>query len=239
MIDLSIVIPAYNEGKTILESVSTINEHLKTMGITYEIIVVDDGSTDDTCARSKYLCDCARVITLPKNRGKGAAVRAGVYAALGNRIFMCDADLSMSIIYIDRFLSTDADIVIGSRALKESAVDMGCTGRVLSFISRLIIRVFILPGIKDSQCGFKMFTKECKPLFELMTLNRWGFDFELLYLAKLHGFSVKEIPVLWIRKPRSRIRKIDYLKTLWELVMVKLNIMVGFYDASDAVRLLK
>jgi dolichyl-phosphate beta-glucosyltransferase len=229
MIDLSIVIPAYNEGKTILESVSTINEHLKTMGITYEIIVVDDGSTDDTCARSKYLCDCARVITLPKNRGKGAAVRAGVYAALGNRIFMCDADLSMPITLIDKFLKADADIVIGSRALKESAVDMGYAGRVLSFISRLIIRAMLLPGIKDSQCGFKMFTKECKPLFEMQTLNRWGFDFELLYIAKRYGYSVKEIPILWIRKPRSRIRKIDYLKTLWELAVVKINIMTGGY----------
>ena len=203
---LSLIIPAYNEEHCIARNLATVEAFLASLGKPCEVIVVDDGSSDrtaqivrDRAAESGLL----RIISYTPNRGKGYAVRQGVFAARGDYVMFSDADLSAPIDDLLRlFAAIDQgyDVAIGSRAVAGSELmlhqpryrELG--GKALN----LVIRALAVRGIHDTQCGFKLFTCEAaRAIFPLCFLNGWAFDVEVLYLARRMGYSIAEVPVRW------------------------------------------
>jgi len=208
---LSLIIPAYNEAKRIAASVSTVREFLDTLGRPYEIIAVDDGSTDATAAVLADMRD-VRTISYQPNRGKGCAVRQGVLASRGEYVAFSDADLSAPIDELGKLfaaIESGADVAIGSRALRGSQLlvhqpryrELG--GKALN----LVIRLLAVRGIMDTQCGFKLFVGDvARRLFARCIIDGWAFDVEALYLARRMGCRVAEVPVRWSHSADSRIR---------------------------------
>jgi len=208
---LSLIIPAYNEGSRIAASVETARAFLETLGKPYEIIVVDDGSTDGTGALLTKL-QGVKAISYQPNHGKGYAVRQGMLASRGDFVAFSDADLSAPIGELPKLfeaIQAGADIAIGSRALKNSQLvihqplyrELG--GKALN----LVIRMLAVPGIMDTQCGFKLFKGEAaRQVFAKCILCGWGFDVEVLYLARRMGCRVAEVPVRWSHSVDSKIR---------------------------------
>jgi dolichyl-phosphate beta-glucosyltransferase len=138
-------------------------------------------------------------------------------------MYLCDADLSTPIEELDKFLSYagEYDIVIGSRAMSGSSVETSLVKKLLGRFGNLMIGVLLIHGIKDTQAGFKLFSSKTKVVFEKQTVDRWGFDFEILHLAQRLGFKIKEIPVKWINAEGSKVKPTDYFKTLGELLKIK------------------
>ncbi len=211
-LNLSIVIPAYNESKIIVRSVLKIKNYLDRKTKNYEIIIVDDGSTDSTTGELAALSDDYRlnIISYGVNRGKGYAVKKGVLASTKDCILFSDADLSTPIEQLDNLLPflSGHDIVIGSRALKESLVVLKqpfCR-RITGKLIHLIIRFLIINDFKDTQCGFKLFKREtAQKIFKKTNINGFLFDVELLCLAKIMGFKIKEAPVTWYNSLDSKV----------------------------------
>ena len=236
---LSIIIPAYNEAKRISLTLIDIKRHCDKANYSTEIIVVDDGSKDETVdivRRFKVLMDNIRIIELPRNQGKGVAVRVGMGAARGKyRLFM-DADNSTAIDQFDKaiqFLNQGFPVVIASRYIKGAIMDppQSLMRRIPSRIGNLIIQVLLLPGIKDTQCGFKVFEEEAaEKIFAMMVISRWGFDVEALALVKKYGYKIKEVPVLWVNKSMSHLGSPVFIKTLWEVVKIRWWLWNGMYD---------
>lgn len=230
---LSLIIPAYEEQDRIARALETIQAYLASCGRPCEIIVVDDGSRDNTCqVAQEYAArsTSVRVITYPDNRGKGYAVRQGVAASRGAYVAFSDADLSTPIEELDKlFAAMDKgyDIAIGSRAIKGSKLilhqplyrELG--GKVLN----LVIQALALPGIKDTQCGFKLFRGDlAREIFPMCFVNSWGFDVEVLYVARKGGHSIAEIPVVWKHTPGSTIRPLRAgLELINDIVHVRLH----------------
>ncbi len=237
--DLSIVIPAYNEADRLPLSLKKILDYFRRLPGSREIIVVDDGSSDDTAALAKTAAPEARVISHPRNLGKGAAVRTGMLAARGEWRYLCDADLSTPISELDALLKhqNSADIILGSR--RAVGARIGRTQAwwkvLLGQAGNLMIQLLAAPGIKDTQCGFKLFHRRTMKIFELQRNNRFGYDFEDVYLARLAGFRIKEVPVAWNNDERSKVRPVDYLITLLELINIHLNRWRGFYKTADSL----
>jgi dolichyl-phosphate beta-glucosyltransferase len=216
---ISVIFPAYNEEKRIRHSLEKTARYLADSGRSFEIIVVDDGSSDATTDVSRSaLEDCGadfNIIRLEKNRGKGYAVKTGMSAARGDFIFFSDADLSTPIEEIDRLLPLlegGCDVAIGSRALRESRLDKRqpiyreSSGKLFN----LAMRAVLLPGIKDSQCGFKGFRAEAaRRIAGLQKFDGFSFDVEMLWLARKLCFGIKEVPVSWSNNPDTRV---SYLK---------------------------
>jgi len=233
---ISIVIPAYNEEKVIYSTLQKVSDYFLTLGKRYEIVVSDDGSTDRTSEIVKsteipYL----KSINSPINRGKGMAVKLGVMASKGDYVLLTDADLSAPIEEFRNLFNHKArDVVIGSRALKSSEVVSSVRRIVFGRIGHLFISCLTVKGIKDTQCGFKLFKGAiAKHLFSLQRLKRYGFDFEILFLAQKYGYSTKEIPVKWILAENSKIKPMDYLYTLLELLQVRYYFLRGEYERND------
>jgi dolichyl-phosphate beta-glucosyltransferase len=200
---------------------------------------VDDGSSDDTArvvSAMKERIHDLRCIRYFPNRGKGHAVKAGVERSRGEYILFTDADNSTPIEEFDKFLPllSHTTVVIGSRYMAESAVKIR-QPHYRIFLGRLgnfLIRVFLFDDIRDTQCGFKAFQhRAARDLFSRMKVNRFGFDIELLSIAHLLRYSVREIPVSWYNSPQSRIRPIrDALRTFADLIYIKLNLLSGRYE---------
>lgn len=238
---LSVVVPAYNEENRIISTLEAILAHMQKKGFAYELLVVDDGSRDGTARRVREFIEAnnlsqhACLVALPKNQGKGAAVRAGVLRAVGKYVLFTDADNSTPIEEMDGFLKHigDADILIGSRYLKMSNVEKKQPWYriLLSRTANFVIRAFLIDGIKDTQCGFKMLRYEvAKDIFSRMKVDGFGFDMELLALAEVLDYKVKELPVSWFDSPNSRVRPVRAaMRTLGDLVAIKLNIWTGKY----------
>jgi len=236
---LSVVIPAFNEERRIGRTLIEVINFLAKQRFSSEVIVVDDGSKDQTDAVVNKISSGKiplRLIKLEENRGKGEAVKTGVMAARGINILFADADNSTPIAEVNKLLLyiSEAPIVIGSRYLDSSSVEVRQPAYRI-FLSRLgnfVVRAILTPGIKDTQCGFKLFTKEtAQMLFPLLTLSRWGFDFELLSLAKKFGIPVKEVSVAWYNSEGTRLRPIRaYPKTFLEVLKVKFNHLTGKYN---------
>ena len=231
---LSIVIPAYNERERLPLSLSAIDADLRTTGLDAEVLVVDDGSTDATAelAVTLGLGREHRVISLPVNRGKGAAVRHGVLASRGAWVLVSDADLSTPIDEYDRLAAIaradDLDVVIGSRALPGSRVEVSqhVFRRLLGEVFNFILRCVTGLPYRDTQCGFKLLRRSrVEAVFAEMVIDGFAFDVELLCLCERHGLRVKEVPITWRNSPRSTVSIIgsppkmlfDLMRLRWRL----------------------
>lgn len=235
---LSIVIPAYNEESRLPNTLKAIQRYLQTQSYSWEILVVDDGSRDRTAAAvtAAHLLDSRiQLLQYGRNHGKGYAVRHGMTKAKGNyRLFM-DADNSTTVDHFEQFLPylrQGYDIVIGSRDVPgaDIAVHQAWYKEKLGDLGNLWIQFWAVPGIHDTQAGFKVFTaKASDAVFPYVTLDRWGFDVEALAVARLRGFKIAERPIRWINDPNSKVSPKAYFDVLAEVVQVRLNIWQGKY----------
>jgi dolichyl-phosphate beta-glucosyltransferase len=207
---LSIIIPAYNEERRLPSTLEQINAFLHGQSYTAEVLIVENGSQDRTYQIARAFADQHHGFRAfhEEGRGKGLAVRRGMKEARGEYRFMCDADLSMPIAEINRFLPPvlrDFDVAIGSREAPgavryEEPAYRHLGGRLVN----LVIRLFALPGLQDTQCGFKCFQGSvAEDLFALQVVTGWSFDVELLYIAHLRGYRVVEIPIPWVFQSRE------------------------------------
>jgi len=226
---LSVIIPAYNEAKRLSLTLIDIDRHLSKAEYSYEIIVDNDGSTDataDVVKRFSHLIKNLRLIENKENYGKGFVVRQGMLQAKGNWRLFTDADNSTSIDQFEKmlpFFKEGYEVVIGSRAVKGAILDppQPWYKRILGRFSNWLIQILLLPGIKDSQCGFKCFSEEAaEKIFSLAKIDRWGFDMEILALAKKLGYKIKEIPVIWKNDLRSAVKFGDYFSTFKDLLKI-------------------
>lgn len=234
---LSVVIPAYNEERRLPDTLAAVREYLDRQGYTWEIIVADDGSEDDTARLvrdTSVAIPNLELLSLP-HRGKGSAVRHGMLAARGDYRFLCDADLSMPIEHLARLLPADpavADIVIGSREAP-GARRIGepkrrwLMGRVFNAMTRLLST----PGIADTQCGFKVFgARAAQALFRQQTLDGFAFDAEVLFLARRRGFTIAEVGIDWHYRAESKVRPFrDGWRTLRDLIIIRWRWLTGRY----------
>lgn len=238
---LSLVIPLYNERERIKNSLKHILPYLEQKTTEYEIILIDDGSTDGTLETVKELQNNHfRILKNEKNYGKGYSVQKGMLKARFPLILFSDADFSTPLEEWEKFLPylNNYDIVIGSRAMKDSQifVHQPFYKEWLGRLGNKLIQLLLLPGIQDTQCGFKLFKKNTLSLFQKQTIKRWGFDFEILYLAQKMGFRIKEVPVRWRNDNRSKVKGVDYLKTLEELLKIRWNTLTNKYKLQKYER---
>jgi len=211
---LSVVIPTYNEERRLGGTLERLGNYLAGQSYKSEVLVVDDGSSDRTIeiAWNAGLNDRLHVIRHEVNRGKGAAVRTGMSAAQGQFALFSDADLSTPIEEIEKFwprFEAGYDVVIGSRGLPESRIEIhqSFVREMMGRTFNLLVRALVVPGIHDTQCGFKMFSRRAMDaLFPDCQLDGWAFDVELLAMALSKGFRVAEVPVRWINSPDTRVR---------------------------------
>jgi len=226
---LSIVIPAYNEEKRIKKTLEVIVLFLKKKSYEFEIIIVDDGSKDLTVKKVEEIRGKnpeIKILKNEKNMGKGYSVKRGVLEANGKFIFFTDADLSTPIEELEKFFSEikNYDIVIGSRAIKGAniAIHEPRYREILGRIFCKFVRFWCVPGFADTQCGAKMFRRDAaKKIFSLQKLSRFAFDVEILYLAKLYNYRVKEIPINWFYSADTRVRTFaDGVKMLFDLIKI-------------------
>ncbi|MHB8193979.1 MAG: dolichyl-phosphate beta-glucosyltransferase [Bellilinea sp.] len=239
---LSIIIPAYNEEKRLPDTLETIRGFLNEQSYTAEVLVVENGSSDRTLqiAQAFAARNPAFQALHINERGKGRAVRAGMLAASGQYRFFGDADLSMPIAEVNRFLPPnipDPAVVIGSREAP-GAVRYGepeirhLSGRVFN----TLVRWIALPGLQDTQCGFKLFRADAaEDVFRRQTIFGWTFDVEALYIARLHGYPITEIGVPWYYNAETKVRMLnDAWQMFNDLIRIRRNARRGVYDAAAA-----
>lgn len=227
--ELTIVIPAYNEEKRIKKTLENVLFYLKKKKYEYEIIVVNDGSTDKTKEvvlefKNKHI----KILDNAENKGKGFSVKQGFLTATKEWILFTDADLSTPIEELDTFFRyNDYDVIIGSRNMADSliVVKQPFIRSTLGKIFPFFVRLLVLPSIYDTQCGFKLFKKEtAKKIAALQTIDGFCFDVEQLVIAKKLGFSVKEVPISWQNDERSKIKIIrDTVQMFCDLMRVRWN----------------
>ena len=240
MIKLSVVIPAYNEAGRIGPTLGRIAEHLGGLGLEYEIVVVDDGSGDETRAVVQEAAKdipALRLVANGVNRGKGFSVKTGFLHSTGELALVSDADLSTPIEELSRFLPEiegGADIVIGSRALEDSDIirRQPIHRMLMGKTFNRLVRLLGVRGISDTQCGFKLFRREtCLPIFRALRVERFAFDVELLFLAERKGLRIVERPVRWTNSPYSKVRVIrDSARMLSDVIRIRLRALAGGYD---------
>ena len=207
---ISVVIPAYNEERRLPLTLRTVVAHLRDRGLPFEVVVADDGSLDGTAGFAGEAAPEVRVLRLP-HRGKGAAVRAGVLAAGGDLLLVTDADLSTPIVELDRLVDAlgRCEVAIGSRHVAGSRVEVRqrLDRRVMGRAFNLLVRALLLPGLRDTQCGVKLFRRDvAMAVFEPCRSEGFAFDVEVLSLARRLGYRVAEVPVEWRDSPDSRVR---------------------------------
>jgi len=237
----SIIIPAHNEQNRLPSTLDQILHFLKQQSFPSEVIVVENGSTDHTPEiAQQFAKDHENLRVIQSEKGKGAAVRQGMIAATGDYRFMCDADLSMPVDEIVKFIPPklqDFDIAIASREAKgavrynePSYRHLG--GRGINFI----IQTLILPGLNDTQCGFKCFRAEvAKDIFNRQTLLGWSFDIELLYIARRQGYRILEIPIHWYHFSDSKVNALrDALRMIRDIFRIHANARRGMYDSGGS-----
>lgn len=234
MIELSIIIPAFNEEERISGTILSFDKYLSHKSISYELIVVDDGSSDDTIAVVEALgltIPSLRVIPLAENLGKGAAVREGMLAAVGKIRLFSDADGATPIEELDKviqpLLANESDISIGSRYHESSDVQkkQPLYRVIWSRFANKIIQRILLPGVVDPHCGFKAFTANAaNALFRKSKINEWSFDLEILALAKNMDYRIAEIPVKWTHDERSKGRLSQLPKEIINIYKIRKSI---------------
>ena len=235
---LSIIIPAHNEEHRLPPTLTKIHDFLQTQSYSAEVIVVENGSSDRTVAVTQAFAKehpYVRVIEVD-TRGKGLAVKAGMLEAVGEYRFICDADLSMPIEEITKFLppeaTEDEQILIGSREAKGAKrIDEPEYRHIIGRILNWIVKLTAVPDIGDTQCGFKMFKREvAEDLFSVQQMSGIGFDVELIFIARKRGYVMREIPITWYFDPDSRMRLFqDSLHILVEIWNIRQNWRRGEY----------
>lgn len=234
---LSIVIPTYNEEQRISLTLQSIVRYLSHKEYEWEIIVADDGSSDQTVSIVELMAETDSGIKLLSldHRGKGSVVKQGMLYAKGKYRFVADADLSMSIDQLDRFLppnQIDAAIVIGSRETDGSKrVGEPMRRHLMGRCFNLMVRLIVLKGIQDTQCGFKCFRGDvADKIFPLQTANGFGFDVEILFIAQKMGIGIKELGICWSYNEGSKIRPVkDSISMFKDLCLVRWNSFTGKY----------
>jgi dolichyl-phosphate beta-glucosyltransferase len=231
--EISIVIPAYNEEARIENTLRRVVDYFDARGEPYEVLVVSDGSTDRTEALVQAFASQhsqVKLLTYQPNRGKGHAVRYGMLRARGKQVLFSDADLATPIEEYEKllpYLQQGYEVVIGSRPLRESQLIVRqpfyreWAGRAFN----KLVQLLAVPGIHDTQCGFKLFTDEAAHnIFSLCRLNGFSFDFEALYYARRLGYRIAEVPIRWMHQPGSKVRLLrDGLRMVRDLFWLRLT----------------
>ena len=242
---LSIIVPAYNEEKTLEKTIKEFCDYLNRQNYDYEIIIVNDGSRDRTLELAQKIKTQFKnivVINNPINQGKGAAIRQGLLTARGQYRIFIDADNATSIDHLEKVwphFENGCEIVIGSRNKKDAlgacqAVPQAIWKRLLGMAGNAIIQLLAVPGIWDTQCGFKAFTeKSVTSIIPQTKINRWALDIEILTLARLLNYKIAKIPVHWINSPNSRVGIKGYFLTLKETFQIKYNLLAGKYQSIE------
>jgi dolichyl-phosphate beta-glucosyltransferase len=234
---LSVVIPAYNEESRLPSTLARVSRYLGQRGEPYEILVVVNGSTDRTAEVAKSAAERdqnLRLILTPL-RGKGRAVKIGVGEACGERILLCDADLSTPIdeaVGLADLLDSRYPIVIASREGRGARrIGEPYHRHLMGRAFNLLVRTLAVPQIQDTQCGFKAFSRACaRELFARQTIPGFGFDVELLYIARKRGCAIREVPVTWVYRASSRVDPLrDTVRMFADVLRVRLNDLRGLY----------
>ena len=234
---LSVVIPAFNESDRIVPTLDKIAAYLERQTFSWEVLVVDDGSVDDTSNLVKrWAGDRENVRLLAREHfGKGWAVRAGMLEAKGHYRFMCDADLAMPIEWVDAFLQrmeAGVGIVIGSREAEGARrYDEPGYRHIMGRVFNRVVRLMAVKGIEDTQCGFKCFREDAaSDLFRRQRIRGMGFDAEILYLAQKKGYTIEEMPVDWYFQTVSKVRPVaDTIDMFKDTVLIRLRDIFGRY----------
>jgi dolichyl-phosphate beta-glucosyltransferase len=240
---ITVLISAYNEAQRILPSLRVIDDYLPGLFPEYEILVIDDGSTDDTAARVRSFArehTRIRVQRNDVNRGRGYSHRQGVRESSGEIILFTDADLSTPIQSLEHFLvvlDKGADIVIGSRRVPGACIEVrqpwyrACMGTVF----QQMVRTIVISGFRDTQCGFKLIRgRAAKDLFRLGRIDRFCFDVEMLFLAGRSGLVVREVPVTWRNSPHSQVNILgDSLNMFLDLFRIRWYRLTGVYHNAE------
>jgi len=233
---LSVIIPAHNEENRLPKALEQVLRFLKEQPFTSEVIIVENGSSDKTLeVAQKFTESHKNVRVIQSERGKGAAVKRGMLEAQGEYRFMCDADLSMPVEEITKFIPPaleDFHIAIASREAK-GAVRYNeppyrhLGGRGINFL----IQLFILPGLNDTQCGFKCLRADvAEKIFNLQTLQGWSFDIEILYIARRYGYQIQEIPIHWYHDADTKVRALpDAIRMFQDIFRIHANAWRGVY----------
>jgi dolichyl-phosphate beta-glucosyltransferase len=235
---LTIIVPAYNEERRLPETLPQVVAFAEAQGYPVEVLVVDNASTDHTPDIARKIAakhPCVSLLYQPI-QGKGAAVRKGMLAGQGTHLFMCDADLAMPIEEVSKFLPptlSDYDVAIASREAPGAVryAEPGyrhLMGRVFNFLVRLLA----VPGIQDTQCGFKCFHREvAHDVLSVQTIDGWAFDVELLHIAQRRGYRIVEVPIHWYYGEGSRLSPLrDSWNMLREVLRIRRNGEAGLYD---------
>jgi len=234
---LSIIIPAYNEGRRLPTTLPQVVNFVKSQRYITEVLVVDNNSVDNTYdIAQRFSADYPFIRTLKEPRqGKGAAVRTGMLAAGGEFLFMADADLSMPIVEISRFMPPnrdDYDVAIASREVDGARrYDEPDYRHLMGRIFNLIVKVLAVPGFQDTQCGFKCFRRSAAmDILARQSIDGWAFDVELLFLAQRLGYTITEVPINWYYRDNSRIHPLrDAIDMVREVLKIRVNNWRGLY----------
>jgi glycosyltransferase involved in cell wall biosynthesis len=240
---LSVVVPAFNEEGRIARTISQVLAELERLAVDAELIVVDDGSTDRTASlvADAALADARVTLVQAEHAGKGAAVRRGMLAAQGAWRFLADADLSMPTSELTRFLDAvergDGDIFVGSReAAGARRIGEPWVRHAIGRVFNWIVKIVVLRGIDDTQCGFKLFSaRAAQALFPLQQLEGFGFDVEILFLARRAGLAIREIPVTWVYGRESKVNVASGARGFLDLLAVRWNQVRGAYPPRAVI----
>lgn len=236
--ELSIVVPSYNEEARLPGTLERIAQYIREGKPNTEVIVVDDGSTDGTARVAESFrgkIATLRVLSNGVNRGKGFSVKSGSLQAHGDVILFTDADLSAPIEEAEKLLEAlkNHDVAIGSRAMNRELIEahQSAFREFAGILFNKIVRIILRLPFVDTQCGFKAFRRErCEIIFEQQTIERFGFDPELLYLARHHGLTISEVPVRWSHSPATKVSIFrDSLQMFADVFVIRWNGLMGRY----------
>jgi dolichyl-phosphate beta-glucosyltransferase len=245
MPQLSVVIPAYNEQSRLPATLAAVHGYLAQRAITFEILVVDDGSHDDTAEVVQSFANDhnnVRLLSYQPNQGKGHAIRTGILSAKGDLMLIDDADGSSPIEEIERLeraITGGADIAIGSRAKPDTTREVKALAyrKFIGNTFNMIVQL-LLPGIYDTQCGFKLFKADvARDIFAASAINGYGFDVEVLHIAKVRGYEIAEIGINWHNVEGSKVNVlVDSPKMFIDVLKVGLKSLLGRYKARSTMR---
>jgi glycosyltransferase involved in cell wall biosynthesis len=243
--DLSIIIPAYDEERRLPRTLARIRDFLGARHLDAEVIIVDDGSRDGTAqVVEQWRAEIAglRLISNGRNRGKGYSVRQGMLAARGRLALFTDADLSAPIEEAEKLLAAldGHDVAIGSRALDRSLIEIHQARwrELAGILYNKVVQLITGLKVADTQCGFKAFLRErARVVFEQQRIEGFGFDPEILFLARRHGLRAQEIPVRWAHDPDTKVRVFRHgLRMVWDLLLIRWNWLLDRYPRSTKLQ---